>query len=36
MTSLSKNTDEKENKKKYKGDCKAFCITRERNKKLVT
>ena len=34
MASLSKNANEKE-KKKYKGNCKAFRVIRKRNK-LVT
>ena len=30
----SKNIDEKEKKNKYKSICKAFCVTRKRNKKI--
>ena len=28
---LSKNTDEKEKKKKYKDHCKRFCVKRKRS-----
>ena len=32
MVSLSENTEKKENKEKYKDNCKAFCATRQHKK----
>ena len=33
MVSLSENTEKKENKEKYKDNCKAFCVTRQHKKR---